>query len=192
MNKFSLLALTLLAYAVPCLAVPGAEFAIKKVDLDYPLSPDYAVNQGLNIRWTPQKWAKMEVTFEAVPDNTDELVFNYYVLLANRLFVGHVTHVNIVKGHDLHSVMYISPKTLLRIMQRPTPIPNWPFEQVTVTITKPGVAAPLAMGNYKGQGRVDWWSTLKQEEGFLLNKSETPFAPLYWDYYEAVKPAAVR
>ena len=25
--------------------------------------------------------------------------------------------------------------------------------------------------------------------GFTLNKNETPFAPLYWDRYEQIKPA---
>jgi hypothetical protein len=29
-----------------------------------------------------------------------------------------------------------------------------------------------------------------QVAGFLLNKNETPFAPLYWDRYEQIKPAA--
>ena len=193
MNKFSLIALTLLAYALPCLAAPGADFVIKKVELDSPLSPDFQQNQqNPTIRWAPQKWVKMEVTFDAVPDNTDELVFNYYVYFAKRLFVGHVTHVNIAKGHDLHSVMYMSPKALLRAVQRATPLPNWPIEQISVTITKPGVAEPLAIGNLKGQANAAWWASMKQEEGFLMNKSETPFAPLCWDHYEAVKPAAAR
>ena len=192
MNKFLLIALALLAYAVTGLAVPGAEFAIKKVDLDFPSSPDYQQNNFNAIRWAAQKWAKMEVTFDAIPEITDELTFNYYVLLLDRVFVGHVTHVNIAKGRDLHSVMYISPKTLLRIVQRSTPPGTWPFTQVTVTITKPGVAAPLAIGNLQGGGRAEWWATMKQEDGFLMNRSETPFAPLVWDYYEAVKPAAAR
>ena len=93
----------------------------------------------------------------------------------------------------LHSVMYISPKTLMRVMQKKQiNIAALPITQVTVTITKPGVAAVLAMGNLKGAGRAEWWTTMKQEEGFLINKSETPFAPLNWDYYETVKPAGMR
>lgn len=193
MNKFSIIALALLTFGIPCFAVPGGEFTIKKIDLDNPPSPDY--QQGGTVpavRWTAQKWVRMEVTFDAVPENTDELVFNYYVLIAKRLIVGHVNQVNITKGHDLHSVMYISPKALLRIVQRSTPLPNWPIEQISVTITKPGVAEPLALGNWKGQGHLAWWASMKQEEGFLMNKSETPFAPLNWDYYEAIKAPGAR
>lgn len=191
MNKFSLLALALLAFAVPGLAVPGAEFAIKKVDVQNPVSPDF--NQGASVRWTPQKWVKMEVTFDALPDFTDELTFTYYALTTdNRLLVGRVEHVNIMKGHDLHSVMYITPKSIVKLLQRKTPTGELPLSQVTVTISKPGVAAPIAMGSLKTGGHGEWWATLKQEPGYLVNKTETPFAPLFWDYYEDVKPAGAR
>ena len=194
MKTLTLLAMTLLAYVVPCLAAPGTDFVIKKVDVDYPTSPDFGPQPG--IRWAPLKWARFDITFDAVPDLTDELVFNYYVLYDDhaspaRLLVGHVNHVNIAKGAGLHSVMYISPKTIQRITQRK--LMNFtalPLTQVTVTITKPGVAAPLAMGSFKAGGVGEWWTTMKQEEGFLVNKSETPFAPTCWDYYEAVKPAS--
>ena len=189
MNKFSLIALTLLACAAPCLAAPGADFIIKKVEVQNPTSPDYTAANS--VRWTPQKWVKMEVTFDANPEFTEELTFTYYALTAeNRLLVGRVNHVSILKGRDLHSVMYISPKSIVKILQRKTGTTGeLPLQQVTVTVSKPGVAAVLAMGNLKGAGQVEWWATLKQEEGFLMNKTETPFAPLYWDYYEAVKSA---
>ena len=142
----------------------------------------------------------MEVTFDAVPEFTDELTFNYYVNYSDRpaldrLFVGHVSHVNIAKGSGLHSAMFISPKTIQRILQKASKsfVPsNFPITQVTVTITRPGVAAPIAVAHYKQGAQGEWWATMKQEDGFLMNKSETPFAPLFWDYYEAVKPAAGR
>ncbi|MDD5350005.1 MAG: hypothetical protein PHQ12_07325 [Chthoniobacteraceae bacterium] len=195
MKKLTLLALTLLAYVAPCLAGPG-DFAIKKVEVDYPPSPEFGSQPG--IRWTPQKWVRVDVTFDAVPELTDELAFNYYVLYDDhtspaRLFVGHVNHVNIAKGNGLHSVMYISPKSLLQIMQRkPANLVNLPLTQVTVTISKPGTPTSLAVGSLKQGGHGEWWAapTYKQEEGFLVNKSETPFAPLCWDYYEAIKPAS--
>ncbi|MCX6967122.1 MAG: hypothetical protein NTZ46_04970 [Verrucomicrobia bacterium] len=192
MNKFPLIALALLAFAPPCLAVPGVEYAIKKVEVQFPPSPDFGQNG--TVRWTPQKWVKMEVTFDASPEFTEELAFTYYALTTeNRLLVGRVNHVNITKGRDLHSVMYVSPKTVVKILQhKAASTGELPLAQVTVTISKPGVAAPIAIGNFKGAGRGDWWSTMKQEEGYLLNKTETPFAPLYWDYYESVKPAGAR
>jgi len=198
MNKFSLIALTLLSFVAPCLAVPGVEFTVKKVALDYPASPDIPGANGSSIQWKPQQWVRIEVTFDAAAEFTDELTFNYYALYSDRpgpdrLFVGHVNHVNIAKGQNLHSVMYLSPKSLQRIAQRSSTkafVPtNFPITQVTVTITKPGVTAPIAIGSLKPGAQGEWWSTIKQEEGFLVNKSETPFASLHWDYYEALKPA---
>ena len=195
MKKLTLFALLLLACALPCPAAPGGEFAVKKVALDYPTSPDIP---GGTIQWKPQQWVKIEVTFDAIPDFTEELAFNYYVLYSDRpapdrLFVGHVNHVDIVKGVGLHSAMYLSPKTIQRITPRGNRVfvpSTFPIAQVTVTITKLGVSAPIAIGSYKPGSQGDWWSTLKQEEGFLVNKNETPFASLYWDYYEALKPAS--
>ena len=197
MNKFTLLALTLLTCAVPCLAAPGDEFNIKNVAIDTSTtSPDFQAGGQPAIRWTAQKWLKIETTFDAVPEFTDELTFTYYVLFADRLFVGRVNHVNIAKGVGLHSAMYMSPKAIQRIMQKKLQaqinMAALPITQITVTISKPGVIAPLAMANLKPGGVGEWWATMKQEEGYLLNKSETPFAPLYWDYYEAVKSAAGR
>jgi len=194
MNKFTLLALTLLTCAIPCLAVPGAEFSVKKVELSSPTSPDFQLGgNDIGVKWTPQKWARLDVTFEAAPEWTDELMFTYYVLFGDRLLVGHVNHVNIAKGRDLHSVMYISPQAIMRIMQKKlVNMSTLPITQVTVTVSKPGVIAPLAIGNLKPAGTGQWWTTMKQEDGFLSNKSETPFAPLFWDYYEAVKSAPGR
>jgi len=34
---------------------------------------------------------------------------------------------------------------------------------------------------------AQWFATLPQISGFVLNKNETPFAPLYWDRYEQIK-----
>jgi len=34
-----------------------------------------------------------------------------------------------------------------------------------------------------------WFIALPPIAGFVLNKNETPFAPLYWDRYAQIKPA---
>jgi hypothetical protein len=34
-----------------------------------------------------------------------------------------------------------------------------------------------------------WFAALPAIAGFVLNKNETPFAPLYWDRYAQIKPA---
>lgn len=187
MKKIALFAMALLAAAAPVFSNP--DFEIKKVDVAFVSTPEYNVNPPAK-QVRPQKWMTVEVTFEAKPEFTDELSFNYYVLFAKRLFVGQVNHVSIQKGRDLHSVAYISPKAIAQILGGKLPTAS-DLENVSVTITKPGISAPIATGSFK-PSRGEWWATMKQEPGFVVNKSETPFAPLSWDYYEALKPASSR
>jgi hypothetical protein len=35
---------------------------------------------------------------------------------------------------------------------------------------------------------ADWYKSLPSIAGLVLNKNETPFAPLYWDRYAQIKP----
>ena len=186
MKKLALFALTLLVAAAP---VFSADYDVKKVDVAFVDTPAYTVNPPAK-QVRSQKWMAIEVSFDAKPDFTDELTFNYYVLFAKRLFVGQVHHVSIQKGRDLHSVAYISPKAIAQILGGRVPTTS-DLENVSVTVTKPGISAPISVGSFK-PARGEWWGTLKQEPGFVVNKSETPFAPLSWDYYEALKPASSR
>lgn len=197
MKKFSLIALTLLAYAAQCLAAPPppAPFSIKKVEAEYVDSPEMAMG-GARLAPAPLnrlKWLKIEVTFDTVIPFTEELTFNYYVYFEGRLLAGKVDHINIIKGTDLHSVMFMEPRTVYRLLKGKEPNPQ--ISNIAVTVTKPGSPAPIAIaqgGRLVASARGEWWAAMKKEEGFLLTKSETPFAMLAWDSYEPVKPAAPR
>jgi hypothetical protein len=84
----------------------------------------------------------------------------------------------------MHSVMYVSPRTLERFFAGKAPNNvTAAVVDVGVTITKQGQL--VAEASWKGRGQ--WWSNYQQVSGYVLNKSETPFAPLAWDYYEAIK-----
>ena len=160
---------------------------MKKVDVAFVSTPEYQVNPPAK-QVRSQKWMVIDVTFDAKPDFTDELNLSYYVLFAKRLFVGHITHVSIQKGRELHSVAYISPKSIAQILEGHQPTAA-DLENVSVTIGKPGISEIISAKSWK-PATGEWWAKLKQEEGFVLNKLQTPFAPLSWDYYEALKPAA--
>jgi hypothetical protein len=167
------------------------EFDVKKVNIALIDTPDYQVIGPPKKAFRPGKWLEIEVNFDARPEFTDELVFNYYVYINKRLFVGQVNHVNIEKGMDLYSVIYMSPKMLARVMSNGTgaaqPKTVTAGEIVaTVQITKPGIQAAVAEKSSKPV-QANWWAALKQETGFLSGKNDTPFAPLYWDRYEAIK-----
>jgi len=188
MKTLTLLASTLLAFASSALAGTG-DFVLKKVDVQFVTTPQYSGSPP-DRQVKPSKWMMIDVTFDALPEFTNELTLNYYILFARRTFVGHVNHVSIQKGRDLHSVAFMSPKAIAQIMQGKQ-VTNADLDNVTVTITAPGVSAPVSIKSLKG-APGEWWAAQKQEEGFVLNKSETPWGPLSWDYYEAVKPSASR
>jgi hypothetical protein len=200
MKQLSLLSL-FAALAVPtAMAQPvNTEFNIVKITPDLVTTPEYSVNFGPKNKKVARnkEFLEVEVSFDWQPKNPkpeflDELTFNYYILLNNKnrenpkgtLLTGSVTHIAIPQAKAMNSVMYVSPRTLERFFEGKSPTTaSAAVIDVGVTITKQGQL--VAEASWKGRGQ--WWSELQQVSGYVLNKSETPFAPLAWDYYEAIK-----
>ncbi len=175
------------------------DFQITKLTPDMVTTPEYNVSFGpKNKKVSKNKdWLEVEVSFdwqprEKKPEFLDELTFNYYILLNDKsrenpkgtLLTGSVTHVAIPQAKSMNSVMYVSPRTLERFFEGKVPnSASAAVVDVGVTITKQGQL--VAESSWKGRGQ--WWTTLQQVTGYVLNKNETPFAPLAWDYYEAIK-----
>ena len=107
------------------------------------------------------------------------------------MLTGTVTHVCVPDGKDLHSSIYISPRTLAKMFDGKAPV------TLTQAIADAGVAVsgkegPLAAFAWKSQVTKEgkgWWENAlySPTPGLLLNKNETPFAPLEWDFFEAIK-----
>ncbi|MFA7342714.1 MAG: Amuc_1102 family pilus-like protein [Terrimicrobiaceae bacterium] len=154
----------------------------------------------------PGSWLEIEVTFErnAVPKEpkfSDELTFNYYVLLKNEhvtedkkptLLTGSIVHVHVPQEKGLHSVAFVSPRTLAHFFDGKAPV-NAQQAVVDAGVTISGKNGLLAIATSKGtvKGDKGWWdnptAAYTPTPGALLNKNETPFAPLEWDFYEAIK-----
>lgn len=197
--KKALLALVFAIFAAQAQAQLNTEFQIVSITPDLVTTPDYSISYGpKNKRVTKNKdFVELEVSFDwqpkaKEPKFLDDLTVNYYVLLNNKskeypkgaLLTGSVTHTAIPQAKGLNSVMYISPRTLERFFDGKAPASaNAAIVDVAVTITKQGQL--VAEKSWKGKGQ--WWSSLQQITGYVLNKNETPFAPLAWDYYEAIK-----
>ncbi|MEY3481259.1 MAG: hypothetical protein RIQ71_2034 [Verrucomicrobiota bacterium] len=177
----------------------NTEFQIVSITPDLVTTPEYSISYGpKNKKVAKNKdFVELEVSFDwqpraKEPKFLDDLTVNYYVLLSNKskeypkgaLLTGSVTHTAIPQAKGLHSVMYISPRTLERFFdgKAPTTVSS-AIVDVGVTITKQGQL--VAEKSWKGKGQ--WWSSLQQVNGYVLNKSESPFASLAWDYYEAIK-----
>lgn len=200
MKKQLLLALSLAALTATLPAQqPNTEFQISAIVPDLVTSPDYTISYGPKNKKIPKTkdFLELEVSFDwqpkaKLPAYLDDLTLNYYVLLNDKsrenpkgtLLTGSVSHTAIPQAKGMHSVMYVSPRTLERFFggKLPTTV-NSAVVDVGVTISKQGQL--VAEKSWKGRGK--WWEQFTATQGYVLNKSETPFAPLVWDYYEAIK-----
>ncbi len=183
-------ALLLAATSIVCAQAPAAGgYQITKINRELVPTPDYNLSQGPSVKSNGrERWLQVEVDFAATPEFTDELTFKYYILIDGKLLTGEVTQVNILAGKELHSVMYVSPRALAHLLGNRSLTAN-SLQNVAVQI--------LAKGEVKDElslvrARPQWFSALPALTGFVLNKSETPFAPLFWDHYEQIKPAGAR
>jgi hypothetical protein len=209
-KRHTLLALrTLMVSIVICgttiaKAQTASEVIVAKIDPQLVTAP--AINYtGATSKVVPsRKWAEIETTFSWQPLNpaekhTDDLTVNYYVLLNNKstqypqgaLLTGQtalssVPSKSLDPGNaQLKTVVYISPRSLERFFggKAPTDM-NSAITDIGVTFSKQGQV--VAQKSLKSAGGA-WWPQFQHVPGFLLNKPDTPFAPLNWDYYEAVK-----
>lgn len=167
-------------------------------------TPEFTIGIGPQRKAASQDWLWIEVsfTYQAAARNApplDEITFNYYVLLGNTsaqnrmgtLLTGTVIHTGVTPGtaSDVHhSVMLVSPQTLKRFFdgKAPSSIAST-IQAIGVTVSVQGqLQDELSIG--KGKGRSQWWNAFQQgPPGLVLSKEQTPFAPLFYDYFEAVK-----
>jgi len=166
-----------------------ADYDVKKIQPAVILSPSISFNFGpQHPQGKAEQWLEVEVNFESRVDWTDELTVKYYILLADQCLVGEVTHIDIPAGRDLYSVMYVPPRTIARILNG-RPLTGLDIQDVGVQLVSKGQV--VATKSFKTQGDTQWWQNLQQVTGKVLNKDQTPFAPLIWDRYEQIKaPAA--
>ena len=163
---------------------PGTDFKITKITRSLISAPQFAYTGGQSYQTNQRdRWLQVEVEFTAAPELTDELTFKYYILFNGSLLTGEVTHVNIPAGRENRSVMYVPPRVLARFANN-RPITENSCQNIAVQIVQQGtVKAETSLNRAAPQ----WFATLPQVSGFVLDKNQTPFAPLYWDRYEQIK-----
>ncbi|NLG33986.1 MAG: hypothetical protein GX548_01390 [Lentisphaerae bacterium] len=126
-------------------------------------------------------WWRVVVDFETSADWLDELECTYYVYMKDQsnkgaevMFRGSVTYVNVPKGRH-QSDMFLHPGTLAR-MGNP--------EQVAVVMKHRGAV----VGTESTAKTPNWWERFSPVDGVLLNRSQTPFAFIDYDAFNAIKP----
>jgi hypothetical protein len=182
------------------------EFSVGKPVIDFVTTPEYSVNFGPKNKKVGKnkQWLEVEASFDWHPKlkeplYLDELTINYYILLNNHrdakkntLLTGSVVHTSIPQSKGLKSVMYVSPRALERFFEGKVPATAaMSVFNIGITVTHNG--AVVAENSWKGpESESRWWTSFTEVPGYVLNKNETPFAPLVWDYYEAIKTAPDR
>jgi hypothetical protein len=165
---------------------PAADFQITKITRNLIPTPQFAYAGGAQNQTNQRdRWLEVEVEFKATPELTNELTFKYYILFNGTLLTGEVTHVNIPAGRENRSVMYVPPRTLARFGNKRAITEN-SCQNIAVQIVQEGSVKTEASLN---RAQPQWFEALPQVSGLVLNKDQTPFAPLYWDRYEQIKTA---
>jgi hypothetical protein len=182
----------------------------KDIKIAVQKTPDFSLKGGTtDKRVRPKDWIEIEPEFRtAAPKGASkdtkvvaDLVFKYYVFLGaagapnenKRILTGEVTHTNVPISEWTHSVVYVSPSTIMRVTGKP--------EGTAQLVTGYGVEVTTGgdlvgfYSNLNGKtfpspstAGAKWWesATVKKEED-LLNKAQSPFAPLWADYYADIK-----
>jgi hypothetical protein len=162
----------------------GSDFQLTKITKNLISTPQFTYSGAQQYQANQRdRWLEVEAEFAAAPEFTDELTFKYFILINGKLLTGEVTHTNIAAGRENRSVMYVSPRALARFNAN-RPISPVTVQNIAVQIVQQGaVKDELSLVRAPAQ----WYSTLPPAAGSVLNKNETPFAPLYWDRYEQIK-----
>lgn len=182
------LPLALMAAMVAPLSAQQASVKIDKITPEFDKSPDFTFGDAKKKRWTPQEWLVVEVTYEnpneiPIPEVTIRFHVTLKSLAANsQYFTGEVTYLNIMKGPH-RGVAYIPPSALLMANGGKMPSAN-DVSQIGVELLDRGrVMAQMNLNSPQSP----WWQSGTPITGQIFNKSQTPFAPLYWDYYDQLK-----
>lgn len=162
---------------------------VDDIKIDLVNTPEY--NYAGDTKKLPKskEWVEVEVEFKVEGktenDVAEALEFTYYVMMGDKetMLTEKITHVNVPLDEDIYSVMYISPTTIQKMFGK----------EVSVSGAVAGVAIEVRHNGalVGGDATVDpssrWWQSKTQTPGMLRRKSDTPFAPLWWDRYADVE-----
>ena len=214
MNRsfLSPLSLATFACAVTCI-LPASLYAAPKVEI-LPQNPKVTVcaNPVFNVSVPglqnkvptrqPDERAPMWIEIEAdfnTAEEFQELTFKFGMVVLPvgaakpKLLEGEVTLVDVQVGKSRHAVMYVPPKTVFRMSP-----PKLPFQVNTVRASWVQVyagsekVAERFYSNFQGatlEGVLRDKETYEKITGGLVHKDTTPFAHLFLDYYESMKPS---
>lgn len=201
--KTLLLGATLGAWLASAAVSQAQDRAEKLVEFKNPSvqvqkTPDWDVKNIQKKRWVPKDWLEFEVPFVARPpaDKRDAKVletlsFKYYLFVDSpdkdkkRILTADVNYLNVPVGEPVAGVVYLPSQAIVNLTGT---------DRVT-----PGIVSMWGVEAYSGSQIVGFASSRSQDTpakpwwkmdgappmtpGTLLPKSQTPFAPLWFDYH---------
>jgi hypothetical protein len=157
---------------------PSDTIAISKITADFVPSPIYKLRTGPEKRFQPRNWLEVELEFSARRRVPSDAVFRFGVQMNGTVFTGDVAIAPLEKEDGLLTVAYISPNSLRRAFHGQAPNFDSGLRIDIAVVTEKGDLLGSAVWKTNAIGPVE-----QQLEQTVRPKSDTPFAPLFWDRY---------
>ncbi len=181
--------------------LPAVKVDIKRVTVSEQPTPQFSASNVKDKRWRPKNWIEVDVEFDIqVPADAggrngsySGLQLNIYLALQHttkdgkrEVAQGTLDLLSVPAGETCHALAYISPASMRAIFMKDTvtastDIQGWGVEFIAEGQRVAADAKPV---------NGPWWEktdALAILPGLLLNKLQTPFAPLWGDYDVPVK-----
>jgi hypothetical protein len=164
-------------------AVP---FRIKNIRKELVKAPSYQTSGaelGGRTASLYQDWLKIEVEFESRPVWADDVQVKFFVLLGDareeKLFSGEVAHVNVQKGSQHFTAMFVHPNTVQRFGRG----------RVTAVAVQLFYQGKLIDQLSDPKSTVRWWEKYSPVPGYVLNPLQSPWSVIATERYEPIKAA---
>ncbi len=160
-------------------------------------SPEFSSTKAKSFK--PKDWLEIEASFKVQmspepPSKTAErLTVKWYIAVehpdkkgAYLLLTKDITHVNVPLNEEIFSSVYLSPASIKRLTGRDRAgksVVNLVGYEILVNGEK--------VAQSTSDSKAGWWNTAsdkisRSDSVPLLNKSETPFASMWWDRYAEI------
>lgn len=162
----------------------GKEIQVRKVEMSQIRTPEYSssVNEATI---TANNWTRILVRFDTEADWIDQLEMRFYIVVKNSrtsaytMFTGTFVYSEVSKGRNHQAAVFLRPRTTERYG-----VP----ERAGVEVYSKGEL--VSAGSWPEDNKA-WWRTatanLRTVEGYVLERSQTPFAFIAVDNYEVPK-----
>ncbi len=160
------------------------------------LSPEFS-GPAKQKRFVPKPWleieTKLKISMATKSAVVERMTVKWYVAVKNPeksgtylLLTKDVEHVNILLDEDIYVSIYLSPVSIKRLTGSDRAGKN-SVEMVGYEVLINGEK----VWHETSKGSAGWWNQpspriARSETVPLLNKSETPFAAMWWDRYAEV------